>query len=46
MVGGLADLSAQRKEYGLLVIGIGNNQHRAQIYEKAKEFGYAFPNIV
>ena len=45
VVGGLADLPELRKEYGLLVVGIGNNQFRAQGYEKAKALGYAFPNI-
>ena len=46
VVGGIADLPALEKDYGLLVVGIGNNKFRAQIYEKAKELGYAFPNIV
>lgn len=46
VVGGLPDLPELRKEYGLLVVGIGNNQFRAQVYEKAKALGYAFPNIV
>ena len=46
VVGGLADLPELRKEYGLLVVGIGNNQFRAQVYEKAKALGFAFPNIV
>ena len=46
VVGGLADLPDLRKEYSLLVVGIGNNQFRAQVYEKAKALGYAFPNIV
>ena len=46
VVGGLADLPDLRKEYGLLVVGIGNNQFRAQVYEKAKVLGFAFPNIV
>lgn len=46
VVGGLVDLLALRKEYGLFVVGIGNNQLRAKAYEKAKAFGYAFPNIV
>lgn len=45
-VGGLADLPELRKEYGLLVVGIGNNRFRAQVYEKAKALGYAFPNII
>ena len=46
VVGGIADLPELRKEYGLLVVGIGNNQFRAQVYEKAKALGYAFPNII
>ena len=46
VVGGLADLPDLRKVYGLLVVGIGNNQFRAQVYKKAKTLGYAFPNIV
>ena len=46
VVGGLADLPELRKEYDLLVVGIGNNQFRAQVYEKAKALGFAFPNIV
>ena len=46
VVGGLADLPDLRKEYGLLVVGIGNNQFRAQVYEKATVLGYEFPNIV
>lgn len=46
VVGSLADLPELRKEYGLLVVGIGNNRFRAQLYEKAKALGYVFPNIV
>ena len=46
VVGGLADLPDLRKEYSLLVVGIGSNQFRAQVYEKAKALGYAFPNII
>ena len=46
VVGGLANLPELRKEYGLLVVGIGNNQFRAQVYEKANALGYAFPNFV
>ena len=46
VVGSLADLPELRKEYSLLVVGIGNNRFRAQVYEKAKALGYAFPNIV
>lgn len=46
VVGGMADLPVLRKDYDLLVVGIGNNKFRAQVYEKAKALGYAFPNIV
>ena len=46
VVGGLANLPELRKEYGLLVVGIGNNQFRAKVYEKARALGYGFPNII
>ena len=46
VIGGIADLPVLRKDYGLLVVGIGNNQFRAQVYEKAKAVGYTFPNII
>lgn len=46
VAGGLADLPELRKEYDLLVVGIGNNRFRAQVYEKAKALDYAFPNII
>ena len=43
VVGGLTDLPELRKEYGLLVVGIGNNRFRAQVYEKAKALALLFP---
>lgn len=46
VVGGLADLPELRKDYDLLVVGIGDNQFRAQVYEKAKALGYVFSNII
>ena len=46
VIGGVDDLPELRKEYGLLVVGIGNNQFRAQVYEEAKASGFAFPNII
>ena len=46
VVDGLADLRELRKDYDLLVVGIGNNRFRAQVYEKAKALDYAFPNII
>ena len=46
VVGGIADLPVLRKDFDLLVVGIGNNQFRAQVYEKANSLGYMFPNII
>lgn len=46
VVGSIDDLPELRKDYDLLVVGIGNNTFRAQVYEKAAEMGYAFPNII
>lgn len=46
VVGGIADLPALKKDYSFLVVGIGNNQFRAQVYEKAKALGYILPNII
>lgn len=46
VIGSIADLPELRKGYGLLMIGIGNNAFRAQVYEKAAALGYTFPNII
>lgn len=46
VVGGIADLPELHKDYDLLVVGIGNNAFRAQVYEKAAALGYTFPNII
>ena len=46
VIGGIADLPVLRKDHDLLVVGIGNNNFRAQVYEKAKRLGYSFPNII
>lgn len=46
VVGRILDLSILRSKYDFLVVCIGNNKFRMQIYETAKELGYAFPNIV
>ncbi len=46
VAGRIADLPELHKEYVLLVVGIGNNTFRAQVYEKAAALGYAFPNII
>ena len=46
VVGGIADMPELRKNYNVLVVGIGNNSFRAQVYEKAAALGYTFPNII
>lgn len=46
VVGKISDLPKLHSSYKLLVVGIGNNKFRAQVYEKAKLLGYAFPNII
>lgn len=46
VVGSIADLQRLRRDYNFLMVGIGNNQFRAQVYEKAKALGYIFPNII
>ena len=46
VVGRILDLSTLRSKYDFLVVCIGTNKFRMQIYENAKELGYAFPNIV
>ena len=46
VVGKISDLPQLHASYKLLVVGIGNNKFRAQVYEKAKSFGYTFPNII
>ena len=46
VVGGIASLPELRKSYGLLVVGIGNNNFRVQVYEKAAAMGYTSPNII
>ena len=43
VVGGIADLPELHKDYELLVVGIGNNNFRTQIYEKAATMDYTFP---
>ena len=45
-VGGIADLPDLHRDYDMLVVGIGNNNFRAQVYEKAAALGYTFPNII
>ena len=46
VVGAIQDLSRLRKEYTSLVVTIGDNPLREQIYRQAEELGFAFPNVV
>lgn len=46
VIGGIASLPEWHKSYSLLVVGIGNNNFRVQVYEKAAAMGYTFPNII
>ena len=46
VIGCIQDLCELRKEYKLLIVTIGNNKLREDIYQKAIELGYSFPNII
>lgn len=48
VVGRISDLQRLHDEAGFnqLVVTIGNNKLREEIYNKAKAFGYSFPNII
>lgn len=44
--GGVSDLPSLLKEYKKLVLSIGNNNIRENIYKQAKDIGYSFPCII
>lgn len=46
VVGTVADLPELRRDYARLVVVIGNNEFRAQLYRRAAALGYAFPNLI
>lgn len=48
VVGGISDLQRLHDEAGFdkLIVTIGNNKLREEIYSKAKALGYSFSNIV
>ena len=46
VVGAIADLPALRKEYQLLVVTIGNNALREELYAQADALDYEFPSIL
>ena len=46
VVGNTSDLIELRNSYKMLVVGIGNNRVRDQLYKEASRLGFVFPNIV
>ena len=46
VVGAIQDLAHLREEYTDLVVTIGDNRLREQIYRQAEALGFAFPNVV
>lgn len=48
VIGRISDLQRLHDEAGFdqLIVTIGNNKLREEIYNKAKAFGYSFPNII
>lgn len=48
VIGRISDLQRLHDEAGYeqLIVTIGNNKLREEIYNKAKAFGYSFPNII
>ncbi len=46
VVGTVADLPELRRNYARLVVVIGNNEFRAQLYRRAAALGYEFPNLI
>lgn len=46
VIGKTADLGRWYGEYNKLIVTIGNNKLREQIYAEAEAIGYTFPNII
>lgn len=46
IVGHIEDLPTLIRDYKKLVVSIGNNKFRENVYKKAEEIGYDFPNII
>ena len=46
IVGKIADIGNLYEVYKKLIVTIGNNKLREQIYQEAKRIGYEFPNII
>lgn len=46
IVGHVEDLEQLFREYRKLVVSIGNNKFREEVYRKAEKIGFSFPNII
>ena len=46
LVGKISDLANLFRTYKKLIVTIGNTKLRESIYQKAKEIGFTFPNII
>ncbi|MCR4904027.1 MAG: lipid carrier--UDP-N-acetylgalactosaminyltransferase [Butyrivibrio sp.] len=46
VIGRLSDIEKLFGQYKLLLVTIGNNKLREDIYKRAKTLGYTFPNII
>lgn len=46
VIGRIADIAKLYGEYKSLIVTIGNNKLREQIYQDAVKIGYEFPNII
>ena len=46
VIGRISDLPQLFGEYQRLIVTIGNNQLREELYRKAKAIGYSFPNLI
>lgn len=46
VIGSTSDLQKLHERYDKLIVTIGNNLVRQQIYDRASKIGYSFPNIV
>ena len=46
VIGKTDDMASFYPEYTLLLVTIGNNAFREQLYKEAADIGYNFPNII
>lgn len=46
VIGIVSDMERVYSEYKLLLVTIGNNKLREQLYKEAASIGYSFPNII